>query len=101
MPKREHVEVDGRELAISNLDKAFPNNGLLRAKLLRSIRNCGDDRAAFEDRPLTLNAIRWHRRRTFLRKMRCPYTVGGVRGSRSEAEYIHYVLCNDKPTLAG
>jgi bifunctional non-homologous end joining protein LigD len=106
MPKREHVEVDGRELALSNLTKVFfPENGFTKGEVIAFYSEIA---AAIlphlRDRPLTLkrypDGIEGEH---FYEKNAPSHTPSWVKRfavPRSEGgPDIHYVLCNDRPTL--
>ena len=56
MPKREHIEVDGRELAVSNLQKVFfPENGFTKGEVIAFYSEIAETILPhLRDRPLTL-----------------------------------------------
>jgi bifunctional non-homologous end joining protein LigD len=106
MPKREHVEVDGRALALSNLNKVFfPANGFTKGEVIAFYSEIAATILPhLRDRPLTLkrypDGIEGQH---FYEKNAPSHTPAWVKRfavPRSEsAGHIHYVLCNDKPTL--
>ena len=106
MPKREHVEVDGRELALSNLNKVFfPENGFTKGEVIAFYSEIAATIVPhLRDRPLTLkrypDGIEGEH---FYEKNAPSHTPAWVKRfavPRSEgAGHIHYILCNDKPTL--
>ena len=106
MPKREHVEVDGRELALSNLNKVFfPDNGFTKGEVIAFYSEiAGTILPHLRDRPLTLkrypDGIAGQH---FYEKNAPSHTPSWVRRfavPRSEGgPDIHYVLCNDRATL--
>ena len=106
MPKREHVEIDGRELALSNLNKVFfPENGFTKGEVLAFYSEIAATIVPhLRDRPLTLkrypDGIEGEH---FYEKNAPSHTPSWVKRHavpRSEGGgHIHYILCNDKPTL--
>jgi bifunctional non-homologous end joining protein LigD len=106
MPKREHVEVDGRELALSNLNKVFfPENGFTKGEVIAFYSEIAATILPhLRDRPLTLkrypDGIEGEH---FYEKNAPSHTPSWVKRyavPRSEGGgHIHYILCNDKPTL--
>ena len=106
MPKREHVEVDGRELALSNLNKVFfPENGFTKGEVIAFYSEIAATIVPhLRDRPLTLkrypDGIEGEH---FYEKNAPSHTPSWVKRHavpRSEGGgHIHYILCNDKPTL--
>ena len=106
MPMREHVEVDGRELALSNLKKVFfPENGFTKGEVIAFYSEIAATVLPhLRDRPLTLkrypDGVEGEH---FYEKNAPSHTPSWVKRfavPRSEGGgHIHYVLCNDKPTL--
>jgi bifunctional non-homologous end joining protein LigD len=106
MPMREHVEVDGRELALSNLKKVFfPENGFSKGEVIAFYSEIAATVLPhLRDRPLTLkrypDGVEGEH---FYEKNAPSHTPSWVKRfavPRSEGGgHIHYVLCNDKPTL--
>ena len=48
MPKKQLIEVEGRELAISNVDKVyFPESGFTKGEVIAFYSEIADDFAAF------------------------------------------------------
>ena len=106
MPKREHVQVDGRELALSNLNKVFfPENGFTKGEVIAFYSEIAATIVPhLRDRPLTLkrypDGIEGGH---FYEKNAPSHTPSWVKRfavPRSEgAGHIHYILCNDQSTL--
>ena len=106
MPIREHVEVDGRELALSNLKKVFfPENGFTKGEVIAFYSEIAATVLPhLRDRPLTLkrypDGVEGEH---FYEKNAPSHTPSWVKRfavPRSEGGgHIHYILCNDKPTL--
>ncbi|MEA3207474.1 MAG: bifunctional non-ous end joining protein LigD [Chthoniobacter sp.] len=106
MTKKQHIEVDGRELTISNLDKVFyPESGFTKGQVIKFY---SDIAAAIlphlRDRPLTLKrypdgitAEHFYEKNApkhtppWVKRFAVPRSEGGAD--------IHYVLCNDRATL--
>lgn len=106
MPNKQHLVVDGRELAISNLDKVFfPESGFTKGEVITFY----SDIAEFilphlRDRPLTLKRYpdgvtgeHFYEKNApahtpdWVKRFPVPRTEGGPD--------IQYVLCNDRATL--
>jgi len=106
MPRKQQIEIDGRELTVSNLDKVyFPESGFTKGQVIAFY----SDIAAhilphLRDRPLTLK--RYPEGITgehFYEKnapMHTPSWVERFAVPRSEGGgNINYILCNDRATL--
>ncbi|HEX8678661.1 MAG TPA: non-homologous end-joining DNA ligase, partial [Chthoniobacterales bacterium] len=107
MPKnQQHIKVDGRELAISNLDKVyFPESGFTKGEVIAFYSEIADVILPhLRDRPLTLKRYpegidRDHFYEKNAPKYR-PDWVETFAVPRTEREgEINYVLCNDRATL--
>ncbi|HEY5744402.1 MAG TPA: non-homologous end-joining DNA ligase, partial [Terrimicrobiaceae bacterium] len=106
MAKREHIQIDGRELVISNLGKVFfPENGFTKGQVIAFYSAISETILPhLRDRPLTLkrypDGIGGEH---FYEKNAPSHTPSWVKRfavPRSEGgPDIHYVLCNDHPTL--
>jgi bifunctional non-homologous end joining protein LigD len=106
MRKKQHVEVDGRELAISNVDKLyFPASGFTKGEVIAFYSQIADAILPhLRDRPLTLkrypDGITGEH---FYEKNAPSHTPDWVKRfavPRTEREgEINYVLCNDRATL--
>ena len=106
MPKREHVEVDGRELTLSNLGKIFfPDKGFTKGEVIAFYSEIAATILPhLTDRPLTLkrypDGIQGEHFYEKNAPSHTPSWVERLAVPRSEGgPDIHYVLCNDKPTL--
>jgi bifunctional non-homologous end joining protein LigD len=106
MPSKHTLEVGGRTLTLSNLDKVlFPNTGFTKSQVIDYyIRVAPYVLPHLKDRPLTLkrypNGIRG---KHFYEKDAPQYTPEWIKTfpvpRREGGEPIHYVLANDLPTL--
>ena len=106
MPKKEQIEVEGRELTISNLDKVFyPESGYTKGQVIAFYSQIADAIIPhLRDRPLTLkrypDGITGEH---FYEKNAPKHTPPWVKRfavPRSEGgPDINYVLCNDRATL--
>ena len=106
MPKKQQITIDGRDLAISNLDKIFyPENGFTKGEVIRFYSEIADVILPhLDDRPLTLKrypdgitAEHFYEKNApkhtppWVKRFAVPRSEGGPD--------IHYVLCNDRATL--
>lgn len=106
MTRKQQVEVDGRELAVSNLDKVFfPETGFTKGQTIAFYSEIADVVLPhLRDRPLTLkrypegvNGAHFYEKNApahtppWVRTFAVPRTEGGPD--------INYVLCNDRATL--
>ena len=106
MPKKEQIEVEGRELTISNLDKVFyPESGYTKGQVIAFYSQIAEAIIPhLRDRPLTLkrypDGITGEH---FYEKNAPKHTPPWVKRfavPRSEGgPHINYVLCNDRATL--
>src|SRR5215217_4001905 len=106
MAKKQLIEVDGRELAISNVDKVFfPESGFTKREVIKFYSDIADTILPhLRGRPLTLkrypDGITGEH---FYEKNAPKYRPDWVKTfavSRSEGgPDINYVLCNDRATL--
>ena len=106
MPQREHIEVEGRELAISNLEKIFfPATSFTKGELIAFYSAIADTILPhLRERPLTLKRYPdGVTGKHFYEKNAPVHTPSWVKRfavPRSEGgSAIHYVLCNDRATL--
>src|SRR3954469_20564093 len=106
MAKKQNIEIDGRELAISNLDKIFyPESGYTKGQVIAFYSEIAEVILPhLEQRPLTLK--RYPEGVTgehFYEKNAPTHTPAWVERfavPRSEGGAdIQYVLCNDRATL--
>ena len=106
MTKKQQIEVDGRELTISNLDKVFYHeNGFTKGEVIRFYSEIADAILPhLSDRPLTLKrypdgitAEHFYEKNApkhtppWVKRFAVPRSEGGPN--------INYVLCNDRATL--
>jgi bifunctional non-homologous end joining protein LigD len=106
MTKKQQVEVDGRELTISNVDKVFyPENGFTKGEVIRFYSDIADVILPhLRDRPLTLKrypdgitAEHFYEKNapkhtpSWVKRFAVPRSEGGPD--------INYILCNDRATL--
>jgi bifunctional non-homologous end joining protein LigD len=106
MPNKRHIEVEGRELTISNLEKVyFPSSGFTKGQLISFYSEIAEVIVPhLRDRPLTLkrypdgiNGEHFYEKNapshtpTWVKRFAVPRSEGG--------STIHYVLCNDRATL--
>ena len=106
MTKKQQIEVDGRELTISNVDKVYlPENGFTKGEVITFYSDIADAILPhLRDRPLTLkrypDGITGEH---FYEKNAPKHTPPWVKRfavPRSEGgPDINYVLCNDRATL--
>jgi bifunctional non-homologous end joining protein LigD len=106
MTKKQTIEVDGRELAVSNLDKVyFPESGFTKGEVLGFYSKIADVLLPhLKDRPLTMKRYpEGVAKEHFYEKNAPVYTPDWVKRfavPRSEGgPAIHYILCNDLATL--
>lgn len=106
MPSKKKVEVDGRELTISNAEKVFfSSNGFTKGEVIAYYSEIADVILPhLRDRPLTLNRYPdGVRGKHFYEKNAPSHTPSWVKTfavPRSEGgSDIRYVLCNDRATL--
>lgn len=106
MKKHQPIEIEGRELVVSNLEKVyFPENGFTKGDVIAFYTAIADTLLPhLRERPLTLK--RYPDGVTgehFYEKNAPRHTPDWVKRAavpRSEGEgMINYVLCNDRPTL--
>ncbi len=106
MPTKHLIDVDGRELAVSNLEKVyFPGNGFTKGEVIEFYSSIADVLLPhLKDRPLTLK--RYPEGVTgehFYEKnapRHTPDWIARFAVPRSEGDgEIKYILCNDRPTL--
>ena len=106
MPKKHHVEVEGRELTISNVEKVyFPESGFTKGQVISFYSEIAEVILPhLRDRPLTLkrfpegiNGEHFYEKNapshtpSWVKRFAVPRSEGG--------SDIHYVLCNDRATL--
>jgi bifunctional non-homologous end joining protein LigD len=106
MPKKQHIEIDGKALSVSNTDKIFyPGDGFTKGDLIAFYSEIAPAILPhLSDRPLTLkrypDGITGEH---FYEKNAPVHTPGWVERfavPRTEGgSDIHYVLCNDLATL--
>ncbi|MEA3210603.1 MAG: bifunctional non-ous end joining protein LigD [Chthoniobacter sp.] len=106
MATKQHVEVEGRELVISNVEKVFfPDTGFTKGEVIAFYAEFADTILPhLRDRPLTLkrypDGITGEH---FYEKNAPAHTPAWVKRfavPRSEGgRDVHYVLCNDRATL--
>ena len=100
------ITIEGRELALSNLDKVmYPETGFTKGDVIEFYRTIGPYILPhLEDRPLTMKrypdgVAGQH----FYEKNAPSFTPAWVKRFRvprsSERSFIHYILVNDLPTL--
>jgi bifunctional non-homologous end joining protein LigD len=106
MPNKQTIEIDGRPLAVSNLDKVyFPESGFTKGEVLSFyLKICEVLLPHLKDRPLTMKRYpEGVAEEHFYEKNAPVYTPDWVERfavPRSEGgSAIHYVLCNDRATL--
>lgn len=106
MPKKQMIQIEGRELALSNLDKIlFPESGFTKGEVIAFYTECAEAILPhLQDRPLTLKRYpdgiaggHFYEKNApahspaWVKRVAVPRTEGGPD--------IHYVLCNDLATL--
>ena len=106
MTKRQQIEVDGRELAISNVEKVyFPKSGFTKGEVIAFYSEIAETILPhLRDRPLTLKrfpdgitAEHFYEKNApkhtppWVKRFAVPRSEGG--------SDINYVLCNDRATL--
>ena len=106
MPKKEQIEVEGRELTISNLDKVFyPGSGYTKGQVIAFYSQIAEAIIPhLRDRPLTLKRYpdgitgeHFYEKNApnhtppWVKRFAVPRSEGGP--------HINYVLCNDRATL--
>ena len=106
MPKKQLIEVEGRELAISNVDKVyFPESGFTKGEVITFYSDIAEAILPhLRDRPLTLkrypdgiNGEHFYEKNapkhtpSWVQRFAVPRSEGGAD--------INYVLCNDRATL--
>ena len=106
MPKKEQIEVEGRELTISNLDKVFyPESGYTKGQVIAYYSQIAEAIIPhLGDRPLTLKrypdgitGAHFYEKNApkhtppWVKRFAVPRGEGGP--------HINYVLCNDRATL--
>jgi bifunctional non-homologous end joining protein LigD len=107
MPKKHQtIEVDGRELAVSNLEKVyFPESGFTKGEVISFYLQIADVLLPhLHDRPLTMKRYpEGVAAEHFYEKNAPVYTPDWIKRfavPRSEGDSaINYVLCNDRATL--
>lgn len=106
MPKKQLIEVEGRELAISNVDKVyFSESGFTKGEVIAFYSEIAEVILPhLRDRPLTLKRFpEGTNREHFYEKnapKHTPLWVQRFAVPRSEdGARINYVLCNDRATL--
>jgi bifunctional non-homologous end joining protein LigD len=106
MPKKHHIEVEGRELTISNVEKVyFPSSGFTKGQVISFYSEIAEVIVPhLRDRPLTLKRFpEGTKGEHFYEKNAPSHTPSWVKRfgvPRSEGgSDIHYVLCNDRSTL--
>jgi DNA polymerase LigD, polymerase domain len=106
MPKKQLIEVEGRELAISNVDKVyFPESGFTKGEVIAFYSEIAEVILPhLRDRPLTLKRFpEGIKGEHFYEKnapKHTPLWVQRFAVPRSEdGARINYVLCNDRATL--
>src|SRR4051812_19669931 len=104
--KQQHVKVDGRELAISNVKKVYyPESGFTKGEVIAFYDEISDAILPhLRDRPLTLKRYpEGINGEHFYEKNAPKYTPSWIETfavPRTEREgEINYVLCNDRATL--
>src|SRR4051794_13194049 len=106
MPKKQIIEIDGRELAVSNLEKVyFPESGFQKGEVIEFYSKIAEVLLPhLHDRPLTLK--RYPEGVTgehFYEKNAPKHTPEWIERfavPRSEGDgAINYILCNDRATL--
>jgi bifunctional non-homologous end joining protein LigD len=106
MPKKQIIEVEGRELAISNVDKVyFPESGFTKGEVIAFYSEIAEVILPhLRDRPLTLKRFPEGINREYFYEKNAPkhtpLWVQRFAVPRSEdGARINYVLCNDRATL--
>jgi bifunctional non-homologous end joining protein LigD len=106
MTKKQQIEVDGRELTLSNLDKVFfPESGFTKGQVIKFYSDISEAILPhLRDRPLTLkrypDGITGEHFYEKNAPMHTPPWVKRFAVPRSEGgPDINYVLCNDRATL--
>ena len=106
MPKKQLIEVEGRELAISNVDKVyFPESGFTKGEVIAFYSEIAEVILPhLRDRPLTLKRFPEGINREYFYEKNAPkhtpLWVQRFAVPRSEdGARINYVLCNDRATL--
>ena len=106
MSKKQHIQVEGRELAISNLEKVFfPESGFTKGEVIAFYSEIADAILPhLRDRPLTLKRYPEgvHGEHFYEKNAprHAPRWVKTFAVPRSEdGGEINYVLCNDRATL--
>jgi len=106
MPGKQHVEVDGRKLTISNVEKVYyPTSGYTKGEVLSFYSAIADTILPhLRDRPLTLKRYpegiageHFYEKNAPKHKPDWVKTFAVPRSEGGSA--IHYVLCNDRATL--
>jgi bifunctional non-homologous end joining protein LigD len=105
MPKRQQIEIDGREVSVSNLDKVyFPETGFTKGEVIGFYSSIAETILPhLRDRPLTLKRYpegitgsHFYEKNAPRHK---PDWVETFAVPRTEGGEVNYVLCNDKATL--
>jgi bifunctional non-homologous end joining protein LigD len=105
MPRKHHIEVEGRELTISNVEKVyFPSSDFTKGQVISFYSEIAEVILPYlRDRLLTLKRIRKESTASILREERSiTYPVLGeeVRRPPQRRGFRHsLVLCNDRATL--
>src|SRR3954468_11069288 len=106
MSKKQLIHIDGRELAISNLDKVFfPESGFTKGRVIAFYADIAEHILPhLRDRPLTLKRYPEgiHGEHFYEKNapVHTPPWVERFAVPRSEGgDDIQYVLCNDRATL--
>ena len=100
MPARVEVEVAGKRLSLSNLDKVmYPAAGFTKGQVIDYYTRVAPALLPhLRDRPLTLKRYPNGVNGQFFYEKRCPsHAPGWVR--REQVEKIEYCICDDLPTL--
>jgi bifunctional non-homologous end joining protein LigD len=107
MPAKQQIEIDGRQLAISNADKVyFPETGFTKGQAIAFYSEIAElILPHLRDRPLTMKRFPDGISGEFFYEKNAPsHTPPWVKRfavPRSEGGAdIHYILCNDRATLA-
>ena len=100
MPEKEQlVQVDGRKLSLTNLEKIlWPDDGITKAEVIKYYADFSEYIIAFlRDRPIMTRRYPQGITAQYFVQKHFPHVPSWVKLFSFKSE--HYVLCNDLPTL--